>query len=140
MRFSRAAAGGSRRASIDMTPVVDTFFNLMIFFFFTATFTSEQLQPKLDINLPKSPSSTMGKAREDLAVVIRRNGDIEVEGRLVDLAALERRLVQYKREDPQGGVLIQADESVTHGKVVQVLGLVDKLQIRKLSIGVEEAR
>jgi biopolymer transport protein ExbD len=123
-----------------MTPVVDTFFNLMIFFFFTATFTQEQLSPKLDINLPKSPSSVSSKLRDDLPIVIRRNGDIEVDGVAVDLATLERRLLRHKKEDPQSGILIQADEKVTHGRVVEVMGLADKLKIRKLSIGVEESR
>jgi biopolymer transport protein ExbD len=140
MNFRRQLGAAARRTTIDMTPVVDTFFNLMIFFFFTATFTQEQLQPRLDVNLPKSPSALLSKVREDLAIIIRRTGEIEVEGRVVDLPTLEARLVRYKKEDPQGGVLIQADEKVFHGRVVKVMGLVDKLQIRKLSIGVEEGR
>ena len=140
MKFKRRSMATARKTLLDMTPFVDTFLNLMIFFFVTATFTEGALAPKLDVNLPKSSSSAMGRAREDLAVIIRPNGAAEVEGKILDLAQLEARLARYKKEDPQGGVMIKADEKVPHGRVVEVMGVVDKLQIKRLSIGVEASR
>jgi biopolymer transport protein ExbD len=137
MKFRRRASATARKTLLDMTPFVDTFLNLMIFFFVTATFTEGGLSPKLDVNLPKSSSSVMGRAKEDLAIVIRPNGAIEVEGAAANLTSLEARLRRYVKEDPQGGVMIRADERVPHGRVVEVMGIVDRLQIKRLSIGVE---
>lgn len=140
MKFKRRSMATTRKTLLDMTPFVDTFLNLMIFFFVTATFTEGGMSPKLDVNLPKSSSSIMGRAREDLAVIIRQTGAIEVDGKVLDLPQLEARLAQYKKDEAQGGVMIRADEKVPHGRVVEVMGVVDKLQIKRLSIGVEAAR
>ena len=140
MKFRRKSTMTTRKTLLDMTPFVDTFLNLMIFFFVTSTFTEGGLAPKLDVNLPKSSSSVMGRAKDDLAILIRPNGAIEVEGRTLDVKVLEERLVRYKREEPGGGIMIKADEKVPHGRVVEVMGVVDRLQIKKLSIGVEISR
>lgn len=140
MVFRRRKTMTARKTLLDMTPFVDVFLNLMIFFFVTSTFTEGGLAPKLDVNLPKSSSSLMGRTKDDLAILIRPNGAIEVEGRSLDIKVLEERLQRYKKEEPGGGIMIKADERVPHGRVVEVMGLVDRLQIKKLSIGVETAR
>lgn len=128
---------GALATALDMTPLIDVVFLLLIFFFITSTFITRQTNPKLDVTLPKSASSTQTTVQGNLAIVIHQDGTVKVDGRVVTFDGLEERLRTFQEKHPKNSVILQADEAVPHGKVIKVMGIVDKLGLR-ISVGVQE--
>ena len=129
MRFQAERKGSANL--LDITPIVDTVFNLLIFFALSLNFIST---PGIQVNLPKSSAQEIAKDKGDLRVIIRRSGEIflgEARVNAQGLAAQFRRAAQAN-SDTQ--VLIQADEQVSHGKVVEVMDVARKAGLHRLAI------
>lgn len=116
---------------LDITPVVDTVFNLLIFFALSLNFVST---PGIRVNLPKSSASEIARDRKDLRVIMRSSGELYVGESLVDLKSLADRLQKAASVDVDTQVLIQADEKVPHGKVVEIMDLARKSGLHRLAI------
>jgi biopolymer transport protein ExbD len=129
MRF-RAEAKKSNNL-LDITPVVDTVFNLLIFFALSLNFVST---PGIRVNLPKSSAAEIARDKKDIRVILRSSGELYVAETPVDLKSLADRLQKAAAVDIDTQVLIQADERVPHGKVVEVMDLARKAGLHRLAI------
>lgn len=129
MRF-RAEAKKSNNL-LDITPVVDTVFNLLIFFALSLNFVST---PGIRVNLPKSSAAEIARDKKDIRVILRSSGELYVAETPVDLKSLADRLQKAAEVDIDTQVLIQADERVPHGKVVEVMDLARKAGLHRLAI------
>jgi len=129
MRFKAAAKKGSNL--LDITPVVDTVFNLLIFFALSLNFIST---PGIRVNLPKSSAPEIAQDRKDIRVIIRSSGELYVGEAPVDLKNLADRLQKAANANIDTQVLIQADERVPHGKVVEIMDLARKSGLHRLAI------
>ncbi|MCK9522364.1 MAG: biopolymer transporter ExbD [Proteobacteria bacterium] len=130
---------GSRKtrtpAALEITPLVDVVFLLLIFFLLTATYTKN---PNLDINLPKASPQELFNKTKDVSVGIMENGTIKYENRVVDIADLEKHLHARLREDGADAVvIIKADKGAKHGAVVEVMDVSKKVGFNKLAIAVD---
>jgi biopolymer transport protein ExbD len=74
------------------------------------------------------------KEVHDLAVAVLADGRVVVQGKVVDEQALTAVLVRAQRENPETLVLVQADEGVTHGRVVAVMDLARRHGLPRLAI------
>ncbi|MBI3072336.1 MAG: biopolymer transporter ExbD [Deltaproteobacteria bacterium] len=144
MNFRGGPWDVSIRPLVDTTPIVDTFLNLMIFFFLTASFSEAETanRSRLDVNLPKDAvAGVAAKAGPaELAIEVDRDGRVAVDGAVATLREVEERLTKWKKTEGHGAVRIDADSQVSHGRVVEILGLAQKLRIERISIGVSERR
>jgi len=116
---------------LDITPIVDTVFNLLIFFALSLNFVST---PGIQVTLPKSAAREIPQERKDLRVAITAAGQIFANQRAVDIKALAE---EFRRAAQAGGetqVLIQADQQVTHGQVVEVMDLARRAGLHRLAI------
>jgi len=116
---------------LDITPIVDTVFNLLIFFALSLNFVST---PGIRVNLPKSAAQEIPQERKDLRVAITAAGQIYANQRAVDIKALTE---EFRRAAQAGGetqVLIQADQQVAHGQVVEVMDLARRAGLHRLAI------
>ena len=129
MRF-RAEAKKSNNL-LDITPVVDTVFNLLIFFALSLNFVST---PGIRVNLPKSSAAEIARDRKDIRVILRSSGELYVAETPVDLKSLADQLQKAAEVNIDTQVLIQADERVPHGKVVEVMDLARKAGLHRLAI------
>lgn len=116
---------------LDITPVVDTVFNLLIFFALSLNFVST---PGIQVNLPKSSAQEIPRKAEDLRVSIRPGGEIFLGETRVNGQALAERFKEAASTDRDTQVLIQADEQVSHGRVVDVMDLARKAGLHRLAI------
>lgn len=127
MQFSR---GRPRRVALDMTPLIDVVLMLVIFFMLTTTFV---LAPGIKVDLPKGRS--VQRAREgDAIIIIAKDGTVYYQDERVVLDALQTALRQAQQERPGLRLVVKADKSVTHGRVVEVMDMAKGVGIERLAI------
>lgn len=102
-------------SEIDLTPMLDVVFIMLIFFIVTASFIREF---GIDLNPPDTPGVSPG---ESIAVVIRADNEVWLENRLVDLRALRANFERMQAEKPGAAVVIQADSRSANKSLVAVM-------------------
>ena len=120
---------------LDLTPLIDVVFLLLIFFMVSTTFVQDAAGLKVD--LPRSDAQDVIRAEEDFSIRVGSDGSIQVGDEGVDLARLQERLVAAARKDPDTMVVLEADKDVDHGRVVQVLDLARELGLTRFAIATE---
>ncbi|MBT8138319.1 MAG: biopolymer transporter ExbD [Gammaproteobacteria bacterium] len=109
MARARHAAGQEDDSEIDLTPMLDVVFIMLIFFIVTASFVKEF---GLEINRPdsNSPEVNIPTENQNVLIAITAASDIEVDGRRVDVRSV-RSIIQRKlAENPKGSVIINANK------------------------------
>jgi biopolymer transport protein ExbD len=123
---------------INMTPMIDVVFLLLIFFLAATTFTTEE--HRLDLRLPQARSGQAGKADSPLVVNIAADGRMEVEGRPVTLEALKQKLEGVASREPDRSVLVRGDQQAQFGLGVQVLDMCRLAKIKKVDFAALPAK
>jgi biopolymer transport protein ExbD len=121
-------------AALDITPLIDCIFQLLIFFLLTASFVA---MPSLGVELPKASAKPTFTEQRDLIVVVTRAGEIELQGARVSTARLEDVLRKAYKDRPDARVLIQADKLAYHGNVVLVMDLARSVGFRRLGVAIQ---
>lgn len=121
-------------ASIDMTPMLDIVFIMLIFFIVTASFVKES---GIEVNRPEAQTATQ-QDRANILVAIDSNGDIWINRRRVDVAQLRPNIERLHAENPQGSVVIQADEQATTKQLVAVMDAARQAGVYNVSIAAQE--
>lgn len=119
---------------LDITPVVDTVFNLMIFFALSLNFISI---PGIPVNLPRASSYAEAERQKEISVSVTSAGALAVNGQPVSLAQLETQLKLQKDEHPDSLVVINADTDARHGGVVEVMDTARKVGLSRLAISTQ---
>lgn len=126
----------SRRESIiDISPMMDMVFILLIFFIVTSTFTRET---GIDVTKPKA-SSARELAKESILIGVTRQGTVHINESQVTLSSLQTILKQMMAESPDRPVIIVSDRDAPTGTIVDVLDECNLAKVRKVSISAEEA-
>lgn len=129
MRFQKERRKNS--GLIDITPIVDTVFNLLIFFALSLNFIST---PGIRVNLPKSAAQEITREKRDLRVVITSTDQLYLNERPVDLNDLGDHFRKAAQSNQETQILIQADQRVAHGKVVEIMDLARSAGLHRLAI------
>ena len=130
-------------AEINITPLTDIFLVLLIIFMVTSSVIvnagNSGAKTGLKVNLPKGGAADVTVQQQDLSVAIVADGRILVSGTVVTMEELKKALDEAKQKNPDTLVVVQADEGVQHGKVVQVMEAAKGAGLAQLAIGVREA-
>lgn len=129
MRFQKEAKKNS--SLLDITPIVDTVFNLLIFFALSLNFIST---PGIRVQLPESSAQEITREKRDLRVVLTAKDELFLNEKPVDLASLGDQFKNAARSNRETQILIQADQRVPHGKVVEVMDLARGAGLSRLAI------
>ena len=132
MRFRREEEDNF---SLDMTPMIDVVFLLIIFFMVSTVFVD--FSRKMDINLPTSKSSTLDESVKTLEVEMLKDKKIFLSGKPVTLLGLETTLAKMELKDKKPTAIIRADKSLPYGDVIQVMGILQKKGIPDISVAVK---
>ncbi len=116
---------------INLTPMLDVVFLILIFFLLTSVIS---VKPVLDLNLPQAGSARSVPDKQELQIVIYKNGNLELEGETVSLSNLEKRLRENTTQAPGKSLRVSADEAAPFGKFIKVLDIVQKLKLDHLEI------
>ena len=130
-------------AEINITPLTDIFLVLLIIFMVTSSVIvnagNSGAKTGLKVNLPKGGAADVTVQQQDMSVAILTDGRVLVSGTVVTMEELKKALDETKAKNPETLVVVQADEGVSHGKVVEVMELAKGAGLSQLAIGVREA-
>ncbi len=121
-------------ATLDLTPVVDVVFNLLIFFALSLNFAATS--GGINVKLPSASSAEPVKT-EQLTINLTQAGKIYYNDKEIEIDDLAPKLEAI--EDKDSIVIIRADNSVPHGQVVDVMDIVKSEGFSKLAIAVDQA-
>ncbi len=93
-------------SEINITPMLDVVFIMLIFFIVTASFVKES---GIDVNRPDAPTATV-QEKANILIAINETGEIWMDRRKVDPRAVRANIERMHAENPQGTVVIQADK------------------------------
>jgi biopolymer transport protein ExbD len=131
MRRRRSA--DREESEVNLTPMLDVVFIMLIFFIVTASFVKEA-----GIDVTRPPAATAErKERGNILVAITADDQIWVDRRMVDPRALRANLERLHAENPQGSVVIQADTASKNGLLVQVMDAARLAGIASVSLAAE---
>ena len=131
MAFSRKKRETPR---VDLTPMVDVVFLLLIFFMISTTFVEA---PGISIKLPESASQQRKQEPEEVKVYLSREGNIFLGEERLEQEELRRRLKDYGNRAAEMTFLLLADEDALHGKVVSLMDMARETGFEKLAIATE---
>ncbi|MEJ2202144.1 MAG: biopolymer transporter ExbD [Desulfuromonadaceae bacterium] len=122
---------------VDMTPMVDVVFLLLIFFMISTTFIET---PGLSIKLPEASTRVAEKEPEEIKIYLSKKGEIFLGETRMDAAGLKRRLEAYGKKAEHMTFLLLADKDARHGQVVELMDLAKVSGFAKLAIATEERK
>ena len=133
--LNKMIQGQEEKEEIDMTPMLDVVFILLIFFIVTASFVKEA---GIDVNRPEA-ATAVKKERANILVAISDKGDIWINKRKVDIRSVQANIERLKAENPQGTVVIQADKKSTTDTLIKVMDSARAAGVFDVSIAAQEA-
>jgi len=122
---------------MNLTPMLDVMFNLILFFVVTTTFVQTEQTPGITVDLPRASAQTVLQQDDDLNIWMPADGSLYLDDQATDLKGLREEFKRRQEKSPDTLVVIKADEGVSHGRVVQVLDLARFYGLSKLAIATE---
>jgi len=117
-------------AEINLTPMLDVVFIMLIFFIVTASFIKEA---GIDVQRPEASEAT-AKKKANILVAVSANNEIWIDRKNVDPRAVQTTFERLLAENPEGSVVIQADEDSYTETIVLVMDAARQAKISRISI------
>lgn len=137
MKFIKKKSKKDEGASshLDLTPIVDVVFNLLIFFALSLNFAS--ISSGIKVKLPTASSAEQVKSK-DVTINLTNDGKIYFNSDQINIGTLPDEL--NKLQDKEILVIIKADNRVEHGTVVNAMDIVKSNGFSRLAIAVEKEK
>ena len=116
---------------INLTPMLDVVFIMLIFFIVTASFIKEA---GIDVNRPDAPVQQTKPEDANILVAITANDEIWIDRRLIDPRAVRANIERLHAENPEGSVVIQANKKSTNKMLVWVMDASRQAGVYNISI------
>jgi biopolymer transport protein ExbD len=124
----------SESTGIDLAPMLDFVLNLLIFFIITAVFVKE-----LGVDVARHGGAAggpaAGKEAGSISVVVKQNGEVLVDNRVVDVRAVRANVERLHAQKPDWGVMVTAEQDAETGLLVQVIDQVREGGVANVSFG-----
>ncbi len=120
-------------ADIDITPMLDVVFIMLIFFIVTATFVKEA---GIDVNRPDAATAVQ-KEKANILIAIGPNNDIWIDKRMIDIRSVRPNIERLHAENPQGSVVIQADKESKTDTLIQVMDAARQAGVYNVAIAAQ---
>ena len=124
----------SSAANVNLTPLIDVVFILLIFFLVTASFTKES---GIDVNRPTAQTAVR-QERGNLIIAINKNGEIWIDNQKVDIRTIRAHIEHLHAQNPEGTVIILADKDARTGATVEVLDQVRLAGVTNVALAAEQ--
>ena len=130
-RLSRDADDDS---SIDITPMLDVAFIMLIFFIVTANFVKES---GIDVNRPHA-ATAVRQEKGNILIAIDANNRIWIDRREVDVRAVRPNIERLHAENPQGSIIIQADRESKTETLIRVMDASRAAGVYDIAVAAEQ--
>jgi biopolymer transport protein ExbD len=128
--MSRKVRVEEEDAAIDMTPMLDIVFIMLIFFIVTTVFVKEA---GIEVNKPGASESVMPK-NANIFIAVTEAGDVWIDKRQIDIDSVRANLERLMAEQPSDVLIIQADKNSDYGVVMDVMDQVKAAGVDRISI------
>jgi biopolymer transport protein ExbD len=135
-RAIAANADSEQGDEINLTPMLDVVFIMLIFFVVTASFIKEA---GIDVNRPEAASGRP-VAEASILIAISETNEIWIGGRMIDVRALRANIERLHAENPKGTVVIQADGKSNNDTFVQVMNASREAGVYDIAIATVDER
>lgn len=117
MRMRRHSANSDDDAGIDLTPMLDVVFIMLIFFIVTSTFIKTT---GIEVNTPTADSAEQ-QPRGNILIAVNPEGEIWIDRERVDIRAVRAAVERMRVDQPDSSVVVQADQEARSGLVIRVM-------------------
>ena len=121
--------------AMEMTPLIDVVFLLIIFFMVSTVFVD--FSRHMDINLPTSKSSVIDEVSKTIEIEMSKDKQISLAGKKTNMLGLEQSLNKLDTKTKKQTAIIRADKVLPYGEVIGVMGLLQKAGIPDISVAVK---
>ena len=121
-------------SAIDLTPMLDVVFIMLIFFIVSTSFVKES---GIQVSRPTA-ATAQKKSRANIMIAISQAGEIWVQKRKIDIRSVRANVERMHAESPEGTVVIQADKASKNGLLVQVMDQVRLAGVTSISLAAKE--
>ncbi|WP_445157202.1 ExbD/TolR family protein [Halomonas sp. E14] len=134
MRRRRVGADDGEPSEVNLTPMLDVVFIMLIFFIVTTSFIKES---GVEIERPESSAATP-RPDAQVMVAITPEGAVWVDGRAVDLHRVGNEVAGLVSEE--GSVVIQADRDSTTGLLIEVMDRIREAGVEQVAVAASRSR
>jgi biopolymer transport protein ExbD len=120
-------------AAIDMTPMLDIVFIMLIFFIVTTSFVKEA---GIEVDKPKA-SNTQAEPKANIFIAINGKGEIWMDKRQVDIERVQANVEKMLAEQATDVVIVQGDKEAKHGLIMKVMDQVKAAGIDRITVAAE---
>ena len=122
-------------AELDMTPMLDVVFIMLIFFIVTTSFVKES---GVSVSSPQAQTAAQ-QENANIFIAITAVGEVWVDRRPVDPRSVRAIVARLHADNPEGSVIIQADEDAATGMLVEVMDQVRLAGVEKIAIAADKS-
>lgn len=130
MRRQSLAQSVDQDNEINLTPMLDVIFIMLIFFIVTTSFVKES---GIDVSRPSATTATE-KKRASIFIAINDKGQIFLQKRQINIEAVRPNIEKLHAESPEGSVVIQADKRSETGVLIQVMDQIRLAGVKNISV------
>lgn len=117
MRIRRYSRQAEEEPGIDLTPMLDVVFIMLIFFIVTSSFIKES---GIEVNRPQADSAS-SQEKGNILIAVTADGQVWLDKQIVDVRSVRAHVERMRQEQPEGVVVVQADQDARTGLVVKVM-------------------
>ena len=132
--MAKRHAAQQEETEINITPMLDIVFIMLIFFIVTTSFIKET---GIDPNRPEA-ATAIAQERGNILIAINEIGDIWMNKRKIELAAVRQEVEQARNESPESTVVIIADEKSATGVLIDLMDQIRLAGVTNISVAAEE--
>lgn len=118
---------------INVTPFVDVMLVLLIIFMVTAPL----LTTGIKVNLPQSTANSISEKKEPVTITINSKGEIFLQKKKMNTETLIKKLSLLKKQDENLKIYIRGDRTLDYGKVMALMGDINKAGFKKIALVTE---
>ena len=120
-------------SGLDLTPMLDIVFIMLIFFIVTTSFVKES---GIEVNRPNAETAERND-KGNILVALSENNEIYIDRRKVELRSIRPNIIRLRAENPEGAVIIQADKASQTGLLVETMDQIRLAGVLEISIAAE---
>ena len=124
----------AEEAQVDLTPMLDIVFIMLIFFIVTSSFVHES---GVEVNRPQA-SNVVSQKEAGIFIAITSANDIYIDKRIVDAERVQATLEHLLLDKPDASLVIQADEHAYNGTVVKVMDAAKEAGVSNIALAAEK--
>ena len=133
-RLTSRTTAEEEESEINITPMLDVVFIMLIFFIVTATFVKEA---GIDVNRPDA-ATAVKQEKANILIAISANNEVWIDRRQVDIRAVRPIIERMQAENPQGSVVIQADKESKTDTLIKVMDAARSAGVSNIAIAAQE--